>query len=140
MRDFLSKGYDKVYGFIGYVNMRLMLGYELGSKGCARIHFYLRGLRPQFSLFFTLPGISFTTPVLPNITSSILISKIHAKNPRTLTLICHYAISLDLRFSSPNPHAKRVLSFTTFLSKVVCLGLTSSAKTPLQVEVPAQKV
>ena len=52
---------------------------------------------------FTLPGISFTTPILQNITSSILISKIHAKNPQTLTLICRYAISLDLRLSSPNP-------------------------------------
>jgi len=36
---------------------------------------------PLFPWFFTLPGIAFTTPVLQNITSSILISKIHAKNP-----------------------------------------------------------
>jgi len=39
-----------------------------------------------------------------------------AKNPRTLTLIHRYAISLDLRLSSPNPHAKRLSSFRTFLS------------------------
>ena len=39
---------------------------------------------------------------------SILIFKIHAKNPLTLTLMCHYAISLDLRLSSPNPHTKQV--------------------------------
>ena len=55
------------------------------------------------------------TPVLQNITSSIPISKIQAKNPRTLTLICHYAISLDLRLSSPNPHAKQLSLFRTFL-------------------------
>ena len=38
-----------------------------------------------FPWFFTLPGISFTTPVLQNITSFMLISKIHAENPQTVT-------------------------------------------------------
>jgi len=56
------------------------------------------------------------TPLFENITTSILISKIHTKNPRTLTLIYGYTISLDLRLSFPNPHAKRVLSFRTFLT------------------------
>ena len=116
MRDFLCKVYDKLYYFLSYADMRLILGYESGGKGCARISFYIRGLRPLFLSFFTLPGISFTTLVLQNITSSILISKFHAKNPRTLTLIYRYTISLDLRLLSPNPHAKRVLSFRNFLS------------------------
>jgi len=49
MRDFLCKGYDKLYGFLGYTNMRLILRYESGGKGCARISFYLRGL---FFFFF----------------------------------------------------------------------------------------
>jgi len=35
MRDILCKGYDKLYGFLGYANMRLIPGYELGGKGCA---------------------------------------------------------------------------------------------------------
>jgi len=117
MRDFLCKVYDKLYCFLGYADMRLILGYESGGKGCTRISFYIRGgLRPLFLWFFTLPGISFMTSVLQNIKSSILISKIHAKNPQTLILIHHYAISLDLRLSSPNPHAKRLSSFRTFLS------------------------
>jgi len=50
MRDFLCKSYDKLYGFLGYANIRLILGYESGSKGCARIYFYVRGLRPPISL------------------------------------------------------------------------------------------
>jgi len=41
MRDFLCKVYDKLYGFLGYNNMRLILGYESGGKGFARISFYL---------------------------------------------------------------------------------------------------
>jgi len=40
MRDFLCKGYDKLYGFLGYADMQLILGYESGGKGCARISFY----------------------------------------------------------------------------------------------------
>jgi len=43
MRDFLCKVYDKLYCFLGYVDMRLILGYELGGKGCARISLYIRG-------------------------------------------------------------------------------------------------
>jgi len=39
MRDFLCEGYDKLYGFLGYVNMRLILEYESSGKGCARISF-----------------------------------------------------------------------------------------------------
>jgi len=117
MRDFLCKVYNKLYGLLGYADMRLILGYESGGKGCASISFNIKGgLRPRFACFFTLPGISFTTLVLQKITSSSLISKFHAKNPLTLTLIYRYTISLDLRLSSPNPHAKRVLSFRTFLS------------------------
>jgi len=83
MRDFLCKVYDKLYYFLGYADMRLILGYELGGKGSARISFYIRGLRPLFLLFFTLPGISFTTLVLQNITSSTR-AKVAAcgRNPR----------------------------------------------------------
>jgi len=43
MRDFLCKSYDKLYCFLGYADMRLILGYESGDKGCARISFYIRG-------------------------------------------------------------------------------------------------
>ena len=49
MRDFLCKVYDKLYCFLGYADMRLIPGYESGGKGCARISFYIRGLRPLFS-------------------------------------------------------------------------------------------
>jgi len=48
MRDFLCKVYDKLYCFLGYADMRLIPGYESGGKGCARISFYIRGLRPLF--------------------------------------------------------------------------------------------
>ena len=33
-----------------------------------------------------------------------------------MTVIYRYTISLDLRLSSPKPHAKRVLLLRTFLS------------------------
>jgi len=48
MRDFLCKVYDKLYCFLGYVDMRLILVYESGGKGCAWISFYIWGLRPLF--------------------------------------------------------------------------------------------
>jgi len=32
MRDFLPKVYDKLYCFVDYADMRLILGYELGGK------------------------------------------------------------------------------------------------------------
>jgi len=48
MRDFLCKVYDKLDYFLGYADMRLILGYESGGKGYARIFFYIRGLRPLF--------------------------------------------------------------------------------------------
>jgi len=32
MRDFLCKVYDKLYCFLGYPDMRLILGYESGGK------------------------------------------------------------------------------------------------------------
>ena len=48
MRDFLCKGYDKLYGFLGYANMQLILGYESGGKGCTRISFYIRVLHLLF--------------------------------------------------------------------------------------------
>ena len=50
MRDFLCKSYDKLYCFLGYTDMRLILGYESGGKGCAKISFYIRGPRPLISL------------------------------------------------------------------------------------------
>jgi len=50
MRDFLCKVYDKLYYFLGYAGMRLILGYESGDKGCARISFYIRGAPPAISL------------------------------------------------------------------------------------------
>ena len=76
------KDYDRLYCFLGYADMRLIEGYESGSKGCARISFYKKGPRPLFPACFTLPSTSFTTPLLQNITSSILISTIQAKNPK----------------------------------------------------------
>ena len=50
MRDFLCKYYDKLYCFLGYADMRLILGYESGGKGCPRISFYIRGPSPPISL------------------------------------------------------------------------------------------
>jgi len=51
MRDFLCKVYNTLYCFLGYVDMRLILGYESGGKGYARISFYIRGeLRSPISL------------------------------------------------------------------------------------------
>jgi len=43
MMDFLCKVYDKLYCYLGYADMRLILGYESGGKGCARISFFIRG-------------------------------------------------------------------------------------------------
>jgi len=43
MRDFLCKVYNRLYFFLGYADMRLILGYELGGTGCAGISFYMRG-------------------------------------------------------------------------------------------------
>ena len=48
MRDFLCKVYDQLYCFLGYADMRLILGYESSGKGCARIFFYIRGSAPYF--------------------------------------------------------------------------------------------
>jgi len=42
MRNFLRKFYDKLYCFIVYADMQLILGYESGGKGCAMIVFYIR--------------------------------------------------------------------------------------------------
>jgi len=58
MRDFLGKGYDKLYGFLGYADMRLVLGYESGGKGCARISFYIRRLCPLFPSTLRTPFTS----------------------------------------------------------------------------------
>jgi len=58
MRDFLCKVYNKLYCSLGYADMRLILGYESGSKGCARISFYIRGLRPLLLLRFYAPRSS----------------------------------------------------------------------------------
>jgi len=55
MSDFLCKVYDKLYGFLGYADMRLILGYESGGKGCARISFYIRVASPPIS--FTLRAL-----------------------------------------------------------------------------------
>jgi len=65
VRDFLWRCYDKLFGFFGYADMRLILGYESGGKGCARISFYIRGLRPLFSSSFSSappPAIEISTP------------------------------------------------------------------------------
>jgi len=43
MRDFLCKVYDKLWCSLGYADMELILGYESGGKGCARIPLYIRG-------------------------------------------------------------------------------------------------
>jgi len=64
MRDFLCKGWDKLYGFLGYADMRLILGYESHGKGCARIALYIRGLRPSFPTSFSSappPAIEIST-------------------------------------------------------------------------------
>jgi len=113
MRDFICKTCHILYCFLGYADMRLILGYESGVKGCARISFNPRAGSARYFLDF-LHYLVFLSRLLyfRNITSLILI----AKNPLTLTLICHYAISLDLRLSSLNPRAKRRLSFRAFLS------------------------
>jgi len=58
MRDFLCKVYDKLYYFLSYADMRLILGYESGGKGCARISFYIRGLRPLFLCIFLVRSTS----------------------------------------------------------------------------------
>jgi len=58
MRDFHCKGYEKLYGFLGYANMRLILGYELDGKGCARISVYIRGLCPLFPSIFLVRSTS----------------------------------------------------------------------------------
>ena len=50
MWDFLCKVYGKLYYFLGYADMRLILGYESGGKGCARISFYIKGASPLISL------------------------------------------------------------------------------------------
>ena len=55
MRDFLCKGYDKLYCFLGCAEMRLILGYESGGKGCARIFFYIRGAPPPISFHLSRP-------------------------------------------------------------------------------------
>jgi len=48
MRDFLCKDYNKLFGFLGYADMQLLLGYESDGKGCARISYSIRGFRPLF--------------------------------------------------------------------------------------------
>jgi len=49
MRDFFCKVYDKLYCFHGDVDMRLILGYESGGTGCARISFHISGgIAPDF--------------------------------------------------------------------------------------------
>ena len=55
MRDFLFKIYDKLYCFLGYADMRLILGYESGGKGCARIFFYIRRASPPISFHLSRP-------------------------------------------------------------------------------------
>jgi len=50
MRDFLCKVYDKLYCFLSYADMQLILGYESGSKGCARISSIKGGASPPISL------------------------------------------------------------------------------------------
>jgi len=60
MRDFLCKVYDKLYCFLGYADMRLILGYESGGKGCARIAFYIKGgVRPLFFVILYATGYFF---------------------------------------------------------------------------------
>jgi len=82
MRDFLSNVYYKLYCMLGYADMQLILGYECGGKGSARISFFIKDeLHHLFPWFFTLPGMAFTTPLIQNITSSVLTTKTHAKNP-----------------------------------------------------------
>jgi len=55
MSDFLCKVFDKLYCFLGYADMRLILVYESGGKGCARISFYIKGASPPISLHAPRP-------------------------------------------------------------------------------------
>jgi len=52
---FLCMVYNKLYCFFGYADMQLILGYESGSKGYARISFYIRGAPPLIA--FTLRAL-----------------------------------------------------------------------------------
>ena len=105
--------------------------FVFADEGCARTFFYTReGLHPLLPSFFILPGISFMTPVLLNITYFILISQTRTQNPWTLTQSHCYVISLALRLSSPNSYTKLPSQLRTILS-VVCLGLMSRAQTSL---------
>ena len=93
---------------IDYIDIGLIQGYEswLGkviSHILARLWWILflskRNSTSLFKVpfFFTLPSIHYSTSVLSNITSSISVIQIHAKNPPTLALLYLYTSSLDLR-------------------------------------------
>jgi len=71
MRDFLCKVYDKLYCFLGYADMRLIPGYESGGKGCARISFYIRELRPLFP-WLSPPGMGLPPFLCHRLASSLL--------------------------------------------------------------------
>jgi len=65
MKDLLCKAYEKLYRFLGYADMRLILGNESGGKGSTRISFYIRGLCILFlSSFSSAPpsAIEISTP------------------------------------------------------------------------------
>jgi len=70
MRDFLCKVYDKLYCFLGYADMRLLLGYESGGKGCARISFYIRVASPPVVFLFFFPFFFFFFTLRTLFTSS----------------------------------------------------------------------
>ena len=44
-----------MYCFLGYADMRLILGYESGGKGCAWISFYIKGAPPPISFHAPRP-------------------------------------------------------------------------------------
>jgi len=49
MKDFLGKVHNKLYCFLSYADMRLILGYKSDDKGCARISIYIKGTSPPIS-------------------------------------------------------------------------------------------
>jgi len=58
MKDFLCKVHDKLYCFLSYADMGLILGYKSDDKGSARISFYLKGTSPPISYIFLFRSTS----------------------------------------------------------------------------------
>jgi len=55
MKNFLCEVYDKLYCLLGYADMRLILVYESGGKGCARVSFIIMGASPPVLCHLSRP-------------------------------------------------------------------------------------